>query len=134
VVPSLIDSGKYEHPWIGFSGNTVFPEIAEAMELPEAKGALVSEVISGSPADDADLRGSSQDFELENGQTIKIGGDVIIAIEDEKVDIFDDLISFLSRRGEVGQTVTLTIIRNGQEQTLEVVLGARPTRDDLNLE
>jgi len=134
VVPSLIESGKYQHPWIGFSGNTVFPEIAEAMDLPEAKGALVSEVISGSPADDADLRGSSRNFELADGQVVKIGGDVIIAIDDEKVDAFDDLLSFLSRRGEVGQTVTLTIIRNGKEQTLDVVLGARPAQDAISLE
>ncbi len=134
VVPGLINNGEYKHAWIGFSGNTVFPEIAEAMKLPEAKGALVSEVISGSPADDADLRGSSRDFELEDGQIIKIGGDVIIAIDDEEVGVFDDLISFLSRRGEVGQSVTLTIIRNGEEQTVDVVLGARPTRDTIDLE
>ncbi len=130
VVPNLIEDGVYEHPWIGFSGNTVFPEIAEAMDLPAVKGALVSEVISGSPADEADLRGSTRDFELENGQIIQIGGDVIIGVEDEEVEVFDDLISFLSRRGEVGQTVTLTIIRDGQEQTLDVTLGARPGRDE----
>ena len=104
------------------------------MKLPAAKGALVSEVISGSPADEADLRGSSRDFELEDGQIIKIGGDVVIAIDDEKVDVFDDLISFLSRRGEVGKSVTLTIIRNGEEQTVDVVLGARPARDAINLQ
>jgi 2-alkenal reductase len=134
VIPSLISNGVYEHPWIGFSGNTVFPEIAEAMELPQAKGALVSEIISGSPADDADLRGSSRDFELADGQIIKIGGDVIIAIDDEQVNVFDDLISFLSRRGEVGKSVTLTIIRNGKQQTINVVLGARPAQDAAGLE
>ena len=103
------------------------------MELPAAKGALVSEVISGSPADDADLRGSSRDFELEDGQIVKIGGDVIIAIEDEQVDVFDDLISFLSRRGEVGKPVMLTILRNGKEQKVEVVLGARPAQDAIDV-
>ncbi|MBN1993795.1 MAG: trypsin-like peptidase domain-containing protein [Anaerolineae bacterium] len=127
VVPGLIENGKYEHAWIGFSGNTVIPEIAEAMGLAKAGGALVSEVMSGSPADKADLRGSTRDFELENGQVIKIGGDVIIGIEDEEVRVFDDLISFLSRRGEVGKTVTLTIIRDGQQQTLAVTLGVRPS-------
>jgi 2-alkenal reductase len=134
VVPSLIENGKYEHPWIGFSGNTVIPEIAEAMDLPEAAGALVSEVISGSPADEADLRGSTRDFELESGLVIKIGGDVIIGIEDEEIRVFDDLISFLSRRGVVGETVTLTIIRDGKQQTLDVTLGARPNGDELELE
>jgi S1-C subfamily serine protease len=133
VVPSLIESGKYEHPWIGFSGYTVTPQIAEAMGLPEASGALVSEILSGSPADEADLRGSSRDLELEDtGEVIKIGGDVIIAIEDEEVHTFNDLISFLSRRGVVGETVTLTIIRDGKQQTLEVTLGARPSLDELN--
>ncbi|MBN1220673.1 MAG: trypsin-like peptidase domain-containing protein [Anaerolineae bacterium] len=134
VVPSLIENGKYEHAWIGFSGNTVIPEIAEAMKLPETSGALISEVISGSPADKANLRGSSRDLELENGVTIKIGGDVIIGIEDEEVRLFDDLISFLSRRGEVGKTVTLTIIRDGKIQKVEVMLDARPSSDDLQLE
>jgi S1-C subfamily serine protease len=134
VATGLIDNGMYEHPWIGFSGNTVFPEIAKEMKLPAAKGALVSEVISGSPADDAHLRGSTRNFELENGQVVKIGGDVIIAVEDETVNVFDDLISFLSRRGEVGKSVTLTIIRNGEEQTIDIVLGARPVQEAIDLE
>ncbi len=132
VVPGLIETGQYQHPWIGFSGNTVTPEIAEAMDLPKVGGALVAQIISGSPADKAGLRSGTRDFELENGFVTQIGGDVIIAIEDEEVHVFDDLISFLSRRGEVGQTVTLTIIRQGQEQMLEVTLGPRPEADEIN--
>ena len=54
VVPSLIEDGKFQHPWIGFSGNTVTKEIAEAMDLKQVAGALVVQVISGSPADDDD--------------------------------------------------------------------------------
>ncbi len=132
VTLSLIDSGDYQHPWIGFSGNTVTKEIAEAMNLEQITGALVVQVISGSPADDAGLRSGTKEIVFENGLDTRIGGDVIVRVDDEKIDIFDDLISFLSRRGEVGKTVTLTVIRDGKEQTLELTLGPRPDADEIN--
>jgi 2-alkenal reductase len=132
VVPSLINGGKYQHPWIGFSGSTVTPEIAEEMKLPKAAGALVAKVISGSPADKAGLRSGTRDFELSNGFVTQIGGDVIIAIDDEEVETFDDLISFLARRGTVGEAVMLTIIRNGKEQKVELTLEARPEAEEIN--
>lgn len=132
VIPSLIETGEYKHPWIGFQGSTVTPEIAKAMKLPQASGALVAQVFSDSPADKAGLRGGTRDFELENGFVTQIGGDVIIRIADEEVKAFEDLISYLSRRGELGQTVTLTIIRDGKEQTVDLTLEARPDTDELN--
>ncbi len=131
VVRGLVESGRYEHPWIGFQGTTVTREIAEAMELPQSGGALVAEIISGSPADDAGLRSGTRDLVLENGIDTVIGGDVIIAIDDEIIKTFDDLISFLARRGEVGQEVTLTIIRDGREQKMDLTLGPRPSVDDI---
>jgi S1-C subfamily serine protease len=130
VVPGLIENGTYKHPWIGFRGYTVTPEIAKEMDLPEAKGALVSEVMSGSPADKADLRGGTREVILANGDNVKLDGDVIIGIEDETVRDFEDLISFLSRRGAVEDTVTLNIIRDGKQQTLEVTLGPRPSAEN----
>jgi 2-alkenal reductase len=132
VVPSLIEHGRYEHPWIGFSGNTVTPEIAEAMNLEKAMGALVVQVLSGSPADDAGLRGGTREIVFDNGLDTTIGGDVIIAIDDREIHTFDDLIAFLSGRGEVGQTVTLTIIRDGEEQTVDLTLGPRPESDQID--
>ena len=132
VVPSLIEKGKYEHPWIGFSGTDVTQEIAQEMKLPKATGALINKIISGSPADKAGLRSGTRDFTLENGFDVTIGGDVIIAIEDEEIKTFEDLISFLSRRGAIGDAVTLTIIRNGKEQKVELTLGPRPASDQVN--
>ena len=129
VIPSIIENGNYDHPWIGFSGNTVTPEIAKAMELDEVKGALIAEVISGSPADKAGLRGGTREIV---GINSLIGGDVIIAIEDEEIREFDDLISFLSRRGTVGESVTVTIIREREIQNVEVTLDARPKADEIN--
>ncbi len=132
VVPGLIDSGKYQHPWIGFSGNTVTAEIAKAMDLPKAGGALVVQVISGSPADKAGLRSGTREIVLDSGLDTTIGGDVIIAIDDEEIHSFDDLISFLSRRGEVDKKIMLTIIRSGKEQQVELTLEARPEADSIN--
>jgi 2-alkenal reductase len=132
VIPSLIEKGEYEHPWIGFSGTSVTREIAEEMKLPQTAGALVDTIISGSPADEAGLRSGTREFELPNGFVTQIGGDVIIAIEDEEIKSFDDLISFLSRRGVVGETITLTIIRNGKQQTVELTLGPRPASEEVN--
>ena len=129
VIPSLIEFGEYRHPWIGFSGNSVTTEIAAEMELPEVAGALVAEVISGSPADKAGLRGGTREV---IGINTLLGGDVIIGIDDEPVREFDDLLSFLSRKGEVGKEVTLTIIRDGKQQTLPLTLDARPKADEIN--
>ena len=98
VIPSLINEGEFNHAWIGFSGNSVTQEIAQAMKLDEVKGALIAEVISGSPADKAGLRGGTREVV---GLNTLIGGDVIVAMADEEIREFDDLISFLSRRGTV---------------------------------
>lgn len=129
VVPSLVENGKFEHPWIGFQGTTVNPEIAEAMGLERAAGALVVEIISGSPADEAGLRGGTREIVFDSGLDTIIDGDVIVAINEEPVTSMDGLISFLSQRGVVGDVLTLTIIRNSEEQQVEVTLGPRPTEN-----
>jgi 2-alkenal reductase len=125
VVPALIEKGEYAHPWIGFSGMDVLPEVAAEMDLPEAKGALVEQVIPGSPAEKAGLRGGNRDIQV-MGRPVTVGGDVVIRIDDYDVRRFEDVLSYLSKHGEVGQPVNLTVIRDGQAKTLTVTLGRRP--------
>jgi len=125
VVPVLIEKGEYAHPWIGFRGMDVLPEIAAAMDLSEASGALVIGVLPDSPADDAGLRGGDREVQI-MGRPVMVDGDVIVVIDDFEVRRFDDILSYLSRRGEVGDAVELTIIRDGEMQTVTVTLGARP--------
>ncbi len=103
----------------------VLPEIAAAMDLSEASGALVIGVIPDSPADDAGLRGGDREVQI-MGQPVTIGGDVIVRIDDYEIRRFDDILSYLSRRGEVGEAVELTVIRDGQMQAVTVTLGERP--------
>jgi 2-alkenal reductase len=130
VVPVLIEDGEYAHAWIGFRGMDVFPEIAAAMNLSEPRGALVIRVVPNSPAEKAGLRGGNSEVEV-MGQPVIVGGDVIVRIGEQDVRRFDDILSYLSRNGEVGATVNLTIIRAGQTETLVVTLGARPSTTDL---
>ena len=126
VVPELIKSGKFEHTYLGISGGSLVPELATAMNLKSTqRGALVGKVTTGGPADKAGLLGSEKQTTI-NGENVNVGGDVIIAIDNQPVKNFDDIVAFLARSTEVGQTVTLTILRDGQQQDVKVTLAARP--------
>ncbi len=127
VVPELIQSGKFVHPWIGISGGTLSPEIAKAMGLAETqRGALVASVSKGGPAEKAGLIGNDNSATID-GQEIPVGGDVITAIEGQPVKRFEDLVTYLARNGKVGQTVKLAILRDGKPLSLSLTLAARPT-------
>jgi len=125
VVPSLIEKGYYEHPWIGVAGLDVTPEIAKLMGLKEPKGFLVTSVMKGSPAEEAGLRGGNQVVVIE-GEEVVIGGDVIIGIDGREVRGINDILVYIERYKNVGDNVTLTIIREGGETEVPLTLGARP--------
>jgi len=126
VVPALIETGHYDQPWIGISGTSLVPDLATAMGLAaDQRGALVIDVTTDSPADKAGLRGSDRQVEIE-GQQVSVGGDVIVAVDGQPVKKFDDLITYLARSTEVGQTIELTVLRGGQEETVSLTLEARP--------
>jgi 2-alkenal reductase len=126
VVPSLIASGRYADPWLGITGMSVTPLLAEVLDLPVEQGVLVQAVVEDGPADKAGLEESDREVEFEGG-LLGAGGDVIVAIDDVAVRDMDELIVYLSD-ASVGQTVTLTVLRDGEEQTVEVTLEERPVR------
>ncbi|UCE98347.1 MAG: trypsin-like peptidase domain-containing protein [Dehalococcoidia bacterium] len=126
VVPSLISTGSYRHPYLGILISSLIPEMSEAMNLaPDQRGALIREVTEGSPADNAGLRAGQEEVTID-GQQVFVGGDVIIKYDDKIVSGSDELITLLARYGSVGDVVTLTVIRDGNEIELQVILGARP--------
>ena len=126
VIPALIKDGKYVHAWLGISGTSLVPELATAMNLDAGqRGALVGDVMPNSPAEKAGLKGSDKQVTIE-GQNANVGGDVITAIDKQPVTGMDDLIAYLAH-STVDQKVTLTILRNGKQETVDVTLAARPS-------
>ncbi len=127
VVPVLIAEGHYDHPWLGISGSTVNAAIREAMDLPDDQtGVLIASVDITGPAARAGLLGSSKDARVDD-TTIKVGGDIIVSVDGRPVVTFDDLLDYISNETEVGQTITLGILRNGEFSEVRVTLAPRPT-------
>ena len=127
IVPALIEEGIYRYPYLGITYDTRFTmaELAEPLGLPVRTGALIDQVAPGTAAARAGLRGGNREAEV-MGTTVNAGGDIIVAIDGYKLRDFDDLIAYLVRETEVGQEVTLTIIRGEAELQVPVSLGERP--------
>jgi serine protease Do len=127
VVPALINTGTYKHSWLGITGTTLTPELAQGMNLPElTRGALVEAVTTGGPADKSGLRGSTKNITI-NGQDVPVGGDVIIAIDQQPIKSMDDVIAYLANNTTPGQKMTVTVLRNGKQENIDITLGERPT-------
>jgi 2-alkenal reductase len=115
--------------WLGISGMTLTPEIAQAMDLnSDQTGALVGEVVTGSPAEKYGLQGSDKDFNA-NGEQIKIGGDVITAVDGKAVETMEDLSSAVKAQ-KPGDKVELNVLRDGKAITVIVTLGERPAQSN----
>jgi S1-C subfamily serine protease len=125
VAPALIATGRYADPWLGISGMSVTPVLAEAWALPAERGVLLRSVVEGGPAAKAGLRASDQQVERD-GELVPTGGDIIVAIDDEVVQEMDDLVISLAQT-VVGQSVTLEVVRAGETLSIEVVLEERPS-------
>jgi 2-alkenal reductase len=127
VAPQLIENGEITYPWLGVAGGTLSRDAAVEMGLEaNQQGVLVNEVIEGGPAAKAGLRGSNAQVTVD-GIPLAIGGDVIVQMGDQPVAEFDDLLTYIVRQTAVGETVTVTIIRDGELMDVEVTLEARPS-------
>lgn len=125
VVPALIATGHYVHPWLGISGQAITPEIQRELGLPVHKGILVFVVEEGGPAERAGLQGGNREV-MVGALPVRAGGDIILAVNEVPLKKFDDLVNFLARETSVGDRVQLTILRDGQEMSFEVELSERP--------
>ena len=133
VVPSLITTGEYQHPYLGISGTDIDADIAEIMDLKNTTGFLVIQVTAGSPADKASIHGGSILTKID-GRDVELGGDVIVGIDDKPIRKIDDLLSYLDKEKKVGENVTLSIVRNGQIEEKVLTLADRPASTVLGSE
>lgn len=133
VVPELISTGTYRHPYIGIAGVDMSPEIADEMGLNGSRGFLVTEVTSGSPAERSGIRGGGALTDI-NGRQIELGGDVIVEVDNVTVRKIEDLLSYLQSERSIGETVILNVIRDGKNQEIGMTLAARPTQQQQEIE
>ncbi len=124
IVPVLIRDGKYEYPYLGItsSSDLSLSEI-EALGLNTYTGAYVIGVTPGGPADLAGIKAGDTPTRI--GQ-LNAGGDLIVAFDDKPVISFDELLSYLVTTKSPGDTVVLTVLRDGRSIDITVTLGARP--------
>ena len=121
VVPDLIATGSHASPYVGIR---VQGEISlfmqEELGLSQSTGVYIIEVTEDSPADEAGLIGA-----LDNDQDLR-GCDLIIGIDGEPVQNFEDFMGYLLAYKDPGDTIELTILRDGEELSLDLTLGERP--------
>jgi 2-alkenal reductase len=124
VVPQLIQSGKFDYPYLGMSTQDNLPlDVIDALGLKSTIGAYVADVVANGPADKAGLRAGTVATSLPQ---FKSGGDLIIAVDGQKVLVFDDLMRYLILHKSPGDSIILTVLRGDQTVDLQLTLGTRP--------
>ncbi|MGD1834090.1 MAG: S1C family serine protease [Nitrososphaeraceae archaeon] len=122
IVPVLIEHGNYTHPWLGITGATLTADLAKREKIDrDQKGVIIDSIVKDSPADKAGLNGSTT-----NQYGEKIGGDLITAVDNNKIIKIEDLISYLEVNKSVNDTATITVLRNGDTLDKEITLDKRP--------
>ena len=124
VLPSLKQGGTYEYPYLGLSA---LPSInltqANLLGLSQSTGAYVVEIVSGGPADQAGLQAGNEPTQV---QGLFAGGDLIVGVDGQEVLQFSDMLSYMLLNKQPGDEMNVTILRDGQEMELTVILGERP--------
>jgi len=124
VVPRLVESGSYEHPFLGVTLAGVTPDLARALGLSRPQGILVTSVLDDGPSAGR-LRGDDE-TRFDDGTRVSAGGDVLLSIDGETLRTTEDLSSHLALETRPGDTVTLTVRRDGFVTSVDVELGTRP--------
>jgi len=125
VLPTLKRGETYDYPYLGLSSlNALSLELAEILDLPQATGAYVVEVVEGGPADEAGIRDGNQPTEISGYYA---GGDLIIGVDGNEILQFSDLLSYMMLNKEPGDEIVVTVLRNGEALDLTVTLGRRPS-------
>ncbi|MCE9616854.1 MAG: trypsin-like peptidase domain-containing protein [Nitrosarchaeum sp.] len=121
VVPALIEKGKYDHPWLGISGTTLSPKLAEKLNLPQNfRGALINGVVKDGPADKAGIKDALYTADREIASA-----DIVISIDNTPVKRIDDIIAYVSENKSVGDNVSLQVYRDGNVVDIDIELGKR---------
>jgi S1-C subfamily serine protease len=127
IIPDLIETGHYKHPWLGISGISIDSDLASTLYLPVSGGFMIENVVSNSPAGNAGLHGYNETKTID-GIKYEIGGDIITTVDGKPVKQIDDLLNYLQDQKSVGDKLTLGIIRNGKTMDVTLTLQERPAQ------
>jgi len=125
VVPVLMEEGMFEHPYIGILMKPISLKIKESMYLNSTNGVLIVELIDGSPAEAAGLRGGSEPIRYILEST-RIGGDIILKIDDVPINDMESLVAFIDEHRSPRDEIVIQILRNGKKRVIALTLGERP--------
>lgn len=126
VLNDLESSGSYAHPYVGIGTAEITSTVASQLSLPAQQGLLIQSVDPNSAAAKAGLKGGSGQQQA-GARQVAAGGDIITAIDGQQVKRPEDFISYLELNKKAGDQITLSILRNGQQQDVSLTLGSRPT-------
>ncbi len=126
VLPALLKQGHYPHPYLGVKyAHTITPALNQALHLGSDHGMLLVQLVSGSPLDQAGLRGANRQVLLGN-RMFYVGGDVLLKVDDHAVADIGDLKAYLENNYRVGDRVSVAYLRGGQQHTVSVTLAEEP--------
>ena len=121
----LIDSGRVRYAWLGVSTQTVTPKLADHFDFAADRGAAVQTVVDSGPAAKAGLHGGGREQDF-RGILFRPGGDLIVAIDGQRVATAEDVVRVITEQLFPGQTTRLTVLRGSERLVIPVVLGERP--------
>ena len=121
----LLADGEVSYAYVGISTDDLTPSLARKLGTRARRGAIVVEVTDGSPAGDAGFRGGSRTLE-DNGRVVRVGGDVVVAIDGRRVQSGDDLVRIVAGELRPGQVAAFTVLRGDRYLTLRARLAERP--------
>jgi S1-C subfamily serine protease len=129
VVPALIQQGHFSHPWLGVGGEALTPGLARRFQqagisLGTERGILITTVSATGPAGRAGMQGGTRAVIVGNRRYI-IGGDIIMAINGASIQTMEELIGYLDNHVLVGETIEVTVMREGRTLNLKVQVGER---------
>jgi S1-C subfamily serine protease len=125
VIPELIQKGKFDYPYLGISflPNGLTLDVISVLNLKSTTGAYITEITAGGPADKAGLIAGTTPTSI---QGLNSGGDLIVAVDDQPVQEFNDLMRYIVVHKAPGDTIALTVMRGDQKVKINLTLGVRP--------
>jgi len=123
IVPSILEKGIFNHPWMGIAGQTLTADLTNLFQNLSGnfQGVFIESLVKDSPADRAGMKGTLTD---QYGK--RHGGDIITGADGKKIIFIDDLVSYIEDNKKPGDQITITVHRDSSDLDLKMTLGEKP--------